>query len=80
MKKEVHPGFIALAVVIALAIVGFLYYSRTATPPPVEADTLGNPKKDAQLSGAADGPTGITPDVQMMQQRAQQGAAPSANK
>lgn len=78
MKKEVPPWVLIVAVVLVLVVVSAFYIRTTRTPPPMEADPLGSPSKDAALNRG--GGASNTPDVgAILQERArQQGAPPGA--
>jgi len=77
MKKQVNPAIIVIAVVVAIGIVGFLFYKGTAAPEAVHMDPLGPAGKLLRAGGGAHG---MTPDVQAAQQNAQQNQAGAAGK
>ncbi|HLK55648.1 MAG TPA: hypothetical protein VKU00_03740 [Chthonomonadaceae bacterium] len=68
MKKEIHPGILVAAVVVVIAIAGFIFYRASAAP---EAQAMGPQGPGAAMLKKAGGDMtkSMTPEEQAMMQK-----------
>lgn len=64
MKDKINPTVATIFVVIALLIIGFVFYKQTTPPGPMKADPMGGDDVKSNKS--------VTPDVQEAIKRSRQ--------